>query len=212
MPDSNSMGRKIPGDEKEVSLDTQSTAEAFSINGKTHTMGEIDTRAREMMSMTGGEVPGLTASWRDLARREVIQGILRWAVIDNKATELHISISQEEVDKELNLRLEKIKGDKETQDLMKSMNISEEKMLDLVRHELLFNAVQDSVTKDIEVPKDKNPEDLLNAAFQKWLDVEILKLDVKILNPEIEKIMKFKSPEDMPIPTPPPASGKSNSG
>lgn len=173
----------------ELEFNTQDETPAISINGQIITFGQIDSHAQKFyIMMSRGEI-SLTDELRLESRKQALEQIKEEFVIDNFANKHNIEISQEEVEKELQERFEKIGGEKELQELMKSFGVSRDEMLERVRKDLLENKVFAAVTEKIEVPNGENADEYKSFEFDKWLHAEIQKLDIKPLSPKAEQLL-----------------------
>ena len=198
---------KMPSNAKsEIQFETDKNTEAIKIDDKVFTIGQIDTEAkRNVAMMRGGMDQSGPQMDRDKARTIAIKMLIWDTILQKKASELGIEVIQKEIDDAFQKRVEDLGGMEKMNDLMKSVNVDKEMMMNMIRKDLLTNDITKAMFSKLETPKGENPESYQASMFTQWLEKQRNEIKVEALIPEMKPIVEnlFKGESEAPSMPPP---------
>ncbi|MHB0915550.1 MAG: peptidyl-prolyl cis-trans isomerase [Thermoleophilia bacterium] len=119
-----------------------------TVKGNVITMNDLDEQIDLYIKSSGATMPEKDSEEYKNLQREVLEYLIADRIFALEAEERDISVTDEEVDEQINQMKEQSGGEEVFQQQLDAMNATIDQIMERVRYDLLFRKVQAEVNKD----------------------------------------------------------------
>lgn len=128
-----------------------------SVNGKVITREDLDRQIEELKAQFGGQggfpEPG-TEEYNQF-EKQIVEQLVNQEIIFFEADKMGITVSDDEVNEQLDLYKQQSGGEEQFRARLEQMNFTEDRVKDQIRQSLIFQKIYPEVTKDAPAVTDE---------------------------------------------------------